>query len=55
MKSTAANDNRRVKQTMLRYFKRVAIFRVNISQIEPSVTLSKWIRESNFAQVSYGS
>ena len=27
MKSTAANDNRRVKQTMLHYFKRVAIFR----------------------------
>ena len=27
MKSIAANDNRRVKQTMLRYFKRVAIFR----------------------------
>ena len=24
---TAANDNRRVKQTMLRYFKRVANFR----------------------------
>ena len=27
IKSTAANDDRRVKQTMLRYFKRVAIFR----------------------------
>ena len=26
MKSTAANDNRGVKQTMFRYYKRVAIF-----------------------------
>ena len=27
MKSTAANDNKGAKETMLRYFKRVAIFR----------------------------
>ena len=27
MKSTVAFDNKRVKQSMLRYFKRVAIFR----------------------------
>ena len=39
MKSTAANESRRDKQTMLRYFKRVAILEITITQIEASVTL----------------
>ena len=40
MKSVAANDNSRVKQTMLRYFKRVAILRDKhcTAQMEASVT-----------------
>ena len=37
--SARTDDNRRVKETMLRCFKRVAILKINITQIEASVTL----------------
>ena len=44
MKSTAANDNGRVKQSMLRYFKRVTIFRdTHYPNIEASVTLFAFV------------
>ena len=61
MKSTATNDNMRVKHTTLRYFKRVAIFRgkhyPNRSVRDAlricyfNITISKWIRPCNFVQV----
>ena len=38
MKSITGNNNRRVLQTLL-YFKHVAIFRINFTHIEASVTL----------------
>ena len=43
MKSTAANDNRRVKKTMLRYFKGITILEINFTQIEASVTLIAFV------------
>ena len=44
MKSMKANDNRRVKQTMLRNFKRAAIFRdKHYPNIEASVTLFAFV------------